>query len=460
MKRDWCGFVDAPTIFRALECFVTDGNVSKGGSRIGVELYAELGRGMSAGLIAVDSNERILLANESAKALLSITGDPIGKRLAEVTPHWQPLLAPTMLEQQERLAVATGEDTQRIVQFASEGINQGKYRLILLWDATKLAEDERRRLRAQQLEAAGRIAARLSHEMRDPLAVIFAGIQSLERESSISKDDATSLGFVLDAARAVVRTLKRFVDSSSPGAAAGAVVPVHRLLGDCIEDLKSIAADKGVSLKLLGGPENVELFVDEKTMSRAVKNLILNSLEACKHGDSVKISWRELSQHEKTLTFPGFAGKVVGIYGEDTGSGLPQDLSESSIFRPFITTKPSGTGLGLSVAQEIVELQGGVISLSSLATGGTVFEILLPAGERVPCWKVAETESCEDPVCGTTCDDCEVKNSGSAQFCWVVKGRHHRARSGFWLQRCLGCPVFRSLNLAAYFDPRGRPRKD
>lgn len=439
---------------------MTGGNVSKGAHRVGEELYAELCRGMSAGLIAVDSNERIVLANGSARVLLGIAGNPVGKRLADVTPFWQPLLAPTMLEKQKRLAVATGEATQRLVQFTSERINEGKYSLILLWDATKLAEDERRRLRAQQLEAAGRIAARLSHEMRDPLAVIFAGIQSLEGESSISRDEAASLGFVLDAARSVVRTLKRFVDSSSPGAAAGAVVPVERLLRDCIEDLKSTAVDKGVSLKLLGGPGNVELFVDEKTMSRAVKNLILNSVEACKRGDSVKISWRELSRHEKTLTFPGFAGRVVGIYGEDTGSGLPQDLSESSIFRPFITTKPSGTGLGLSVAQEIVELQGGVISLSSLTTGGTAFEILLPAGERVPCWKVVEKESCEDPICGTACEDCEVKKSGSAQFCWAVKGRHHRARSGFWLQRCVGCPVFKSLNLAAYFDPRGRPRKD
>ncbi len=301
------------------------------------------------------------------------------------------------------------------------------------------------------------MSTRLNHEMRDPLAVIFAGIQSLQGSPSFSEEDSASLGLVLDAARSVVRILNRFVDSSHSGSVGVKRVGVGPLLETSIDDLKSTAASKGVSLELLRGPEKAELLVHEQAMSRALKNLVQNSLEACKFGDSVRIGWRELGQNETAAKLPGFFGRVVGIYGEDSGRGLPADLSQTSIFKPFVTTKTSGTGLGLSVAQEIIELQGGVISLVSLPTGGSAFEILLPVGSPVPCWEAARSEQCGEPACRKSCDVCEVKKSGTIQFCWAIKGGDHRAQTGFWLQQCSGCPSFRSANLAVYFSRCERP---
>jgi len=287
------------------------------------------------------------------------------------------------------------------------------------------------------------MSTRLNHEMRDPLAVIFAGIQSLQGSPSLSAEDSAGLELVLGAARSIVSILNRFVDSSHSGAIGLTRVPVDQLLKNCIRALDPTAAARGVSLEVIPGPEQIELLIDEQAMSRAIKNLIQNSLEASGSGYRVKIGWRELGESEKRFKLPGFSGKVVGIYGEDSGRGLPSDLSETSIFRPFVTTKSSGTGLGLSVAQEIIELQGGVISLVSLSTGGSAFEILLPADPKPGCREAAS----DMPAC----EDCEIKRSAPVNYCWAVKGRDHRAETGFWLQRCLGCSFFKSVNLSAHF---------
>lgn len=424
------------------------------------ELYALAGQRMRAGMILLDHDQLVLLINKPAAALLAIPGDAVGKKLSGVTQYHETLLPSTEIGERKRFSLAADDGRQRMIQFTSEALDSGKYRLIILWDVTKVVEKEERYSRAQQLRAAGRMATRLNHEIRDPLAVILAGIQSLETSSSISEEDSTSVGLVLEAARSVIRVLNRFVDSSFSKAAGAKLVPAERLLRGAVNDLKSAALNKGVSLEVLKGPDVVDLFVHEQAMSRAVKNLIQNSLDACTRGGSVRVGWRVLDEHEKASTVPGFTGKVVGIFGEDSGRGLPADLTETSIFKPFVTTKASGTGLGLSVAQEIIELQGGAISLTSLPTGGSAFEILLPEGEPLPCWETAGMDVQEDARCGKACDDCEVKKSGTAQLCWAIKGGEHRDQTGLWLQRCLDCTFFASANLSVSFSRRETSRKE
>lgn len=197
-------------------------------------------------MIVVDRNRRIVQVNETAKRVLSIVGDCIGKKLPEVTQYCGLLLAPATPEDRERFSTVAGDGRQRIIQFTSEAINGGQYTLVLLWDVTRLVENEERSTRAQQLRAAGRMSTRLNHEMRDPLAVIFAGIQSLQGSPSFSEEDSASLGLVLDAARSVVRILNRFVDSSHSGSVGVKRVGVGPLLETSIDDLKSTAASKGV----------------------------------------------------------------------------------------------------------------------------------------------------------------------------------------------------------------------
>ncbi len=81
-------------------------------------------------MIVVDRNRRIVQVNETAKRVLSIVGDCIGKKLPEVTQYCGLLLAPATPEDRERFSTVAGDGRQRIIQFTSEAINGGQYTLV------------------------------------------------------------------------------------------------------------------------------------------------------------------------------------------------------------------------------------------------------------------------------------------------------------------------------------------
>ena len=146
---------------------------------------------------------------------------------------------------------------------------------------------------------------------------------------------------------------------------------------------------------------------------------------------------------------PGFSGKVVSLFVEDNGAGVPDELSsnESRIFKAYVSTKVSGTGLGLTVAQDIVEENGGVIVVSSLSDRGTRVEILLPIPEGIPCCDWNSDRSVD-------CTSCHVRSTGTGYYCWKQKQGSYHAETGQWPERCLKCSFFRASSLTPFFRSR------
>jgi hypothetical protein len=146
------------------------------------------------------------------------------------------------------------------------------------------------------------------------------------------------------------------------------------------------------------------------------------------------LGWRRLGESETSATAPEHEGSIVGIYGEDTGLGLPSDLSVSTIFKPFVTTKRSGIGLGLSVTQEIIEAHGGLVFLRPGNRGGAMFEVLMPI------WTEDRTNARSGAQSVSEC-------RSLAPLCWTEKGKTHHKDTGEWAPECIECRVFRSYNL-------------
>jgi len=400
----------------------------------------------SFGMIVVGPDGMVIAANPAAQSCLGLDFDPKGHRLPEILPEAGNLPQKNSPAHAKTITREIGKES-RAIELTSDPVDSAGTQLVLVRDVTELRHMAERRLRMEQLAAAGRTAARLTHELRNPLAGIFAGLHTIRSESALSSENRFLADLVLDEARSVERTLKRLVDATSSTISSPRGVDVMALLKEAVDAVSEVANARDVEVRLLSGPSNVKMIADEKAMCRALRNLLENSLEALSSGGLIKLGWRVLGKGEQHARLPGRHGVVMGIYGEDTGEGIPDDLSTSATYRPFSVSKSATTGLGLAVAQNIVEAHGGLLCLGRAPGGGTSFEILLAANNVKPCWESCTGREYPCKHSRVTCDDCKVKQSGSGLLCWLEVGREQGGESFNWLADCLECPIFRQRAL-------------
>ena len=420
------------------------------------EQLASIVADMATGMVLMGDRGQVLYANHAARSILEIRSDTWGSKLDEIAWHAAFLIRESVKEEIGRTKLTMSNGLSKTIGFKSESL--GHNTLLLIWDFSRFIASETRRSRADHLAMTEKLASRLSHEIKNPLASVLAGLQTLEKASSLSVDDLFILKLVLDEVRSLSRIVHRLLDSVRTDMSQPSTMSVESLLRTGMDRVQSEASKKDVTLRLVSGEADTQVMVDRRTMEHALDNLLRNALDATSAGGDIIGGWRELGEHEKSAILPGFAGAVVGIYVEDSGKGIPQDLSESAILRPFVTTKKSNIGLGLSVAQEIVELHGGVIFLSQPHGVGATFEILLPSVDSAGRAKTGEAFESGSSECHS--GSVEAEEAHLHGFCWVAHGREQRKKSGNWPEVCLACSVFKSHNLSLYFDRRDPVGKD
>ncbi len=448
---------------------------------------------MGTGMLVVGDEGRILFVNRAAASVLGLTQDDLNGNVYELVPEAAFLFSGDASRYQGRERITLRDGPGRTVEFTSERIEDR--RLVLLWDSGKVEYEEERRNRAEHLAVMRKLAARLNHEIKNPLASVLAGLQTLETGSSICSDDLFMLRLVLEEVRSVNRIVKGAMDSIRTDITRPESVSVERLLRTAVETLIPDARERNVSFRIVPGKDGGRVFVDEHSMERAVGNLLKNALESTSDGGAISTGWRTLGESEKGSVLPGYVGAVVAIYGQATGrsvAGDPanrRDLSvtteyekpasgsgQSSPLRkrgdrgdsrvkagmpdPAVSSKRSGMGLEVSVAQEIVELHGGVLLPGRSTGGGMTFEVLMPAHDAVSGIPPAAAGSCEPAPTKRECAECTMKSDRGPDLCWVVKGLNHRNQTGAWPGECLKCSVFRSRNLLSYVDRGSLSGKD
>lgn len=221
---------------------------------------------------------------------------------------------------------------------------------------------------SRQMAVLGQFAAHLSHEIRNPLTSIKLNLQKIEREAregrmpestgrplEIALREVGRLDGVVRGVLDLTRTRTREVASCS----------LHRLADETLEMLASQAENRGVRIEraFAGGDDAV--WVDPSQVKGALLNLVLNALDAMPQGGILRVS---TTRQEGRIRL-----SIV-----DTGTGI-SDEARTEIFRPFFTTKASGTGLGLSLAKRAMEDNGGSLALApERQRGGAEFVIELP----------------------------------------------------------------------------------
>ncbi len=227
-------------------------------------------------------------------------------------------------------------------------------RMLLQLEAAERRFEERRRL-----AALGEMSSVLAHELRNPLASLKGHAQLLLERLPEGRERAKAETIVHEARRLEALSAD-LLDFSRSG-------PIARSEADPAALLRSVAEALDASRIRVSAPEAPARWpLDESRLRQVLTNLITNALEASPAGSSVEAC---VSARERRLVFTV----------RDHGDGLPPG-QEHRLFEPFFTTRAKGTGLGLAVAQRIVEMHGGALRAANHPQGGAVFEVELPRG--------------------------------------------------------------------------------
>jgi two-component system, NtrC family, sensor kinase len=230
-----------------------------------------------------------------------------------------------------------------------------------------IARARRELVQAERLATVGRLAAQITHEIRNPISALGLNVELLEEEVALqpAADEARQL---LGAIKGEVERLSQLSNRYLGLARRPRPDPQTGDVGDLVADVLHFVRPEleraGVRVTVERAPNAPDVRFDEAQIRQALLNLIRNAREAMPEGGELTLG-----------VSPGPEGGVE-IRVDDTGEGIPEE-ARGSLFDPFFTTKKQGTGLGLAITREIIEAHGGSIACEGLGRG-TRFLIRLP----------------------------------------------------------------------------------
>ena len=231
----------------------------------------------------------------------------------------------------------------------------------------ELQEKQEALLRAEKLATVGKMAAQITHEIRNPLSSIGLNTELLVEELPAGAEGVEARRLSSAIAREVDRLTEiteEYLHYARLPKPALSREDVSELVRDLAAFVRPELDASGVHLEL-EMPPSLPAQVDEHQLRQALLNLVRNAREAMPDGGSLQIVGRESS------------GGGIELSIRDTGVGMEPQAIER-MFDPFFTSKRGGTGLGLSLTQQIISQHGGVVSCESEPSRGTTFLIHLP----------------------------------------------------------------------------------
>lgn len=233
--------------------------------------------------------------------------------------------------------------------------------------ARELEKGRMRALETERLRSFRETARQVAHELKNPLTPIRFAIARLERDAPPGLAEPVEV-LAVESAR-LERMARDFAQFGRLLEGPSADVDLGELARYTVGALG--AGDPPIELEVEPGLALVHGYHD--ALARALGNVLLNAVDACRSGGSVAVGVRN-------ATVGGHPGVVVEV--SDTGSGIePEQLSR--IWDPYFTSKGTGTGLGLAIVRQIVTAHDGVVEATSAPGSGTTITIGLPASDTL-----------------------------------------------------------------------------
>ena len=269
----------------------------------------------------------------------------------------------------------TGSDIELLTRFAGPAawaIENIKLFERLSAANRELINLESQMARVEKMSALGEISAEVAHELKNPLVTIGGFARRLLARTPGSKPEARYTSIIVKEVERLESMLRDTLDVAKEVRTNRASVDLNRIVRDVVDFYWSAFSEKGIEVDLSLSQDLPKISVDAAQIKQVVINLVLNAIEAMACGRH-EIPRRLII---KTRIVEGSPNQYA-LEISDTGGGMAErDLAMA--FNPFFTSKPNGTGLGLSLCKKIIRMHHGTMEIDNRLGIGVTFTIILP----------------------------------------------------------------------------------
>jgi len=345
----------------------------------------EVFEGITDGIQVVDADFLVTTVNRSMTSLLSRSiqmgercYEPFGTSVCPDCPARETFRSGQAASVMRRLPASPGSagitgDGERSVEISTFPLLDRGNRVIqvveYIKDVTDKVQLAERVEHSRRLAELGETAARIAHEVRNPLNAIAGAAHYLASEYPDDDIVQKFTDLIRRQSLRVNQVASDILNAAKPMRLNRIAVNVNVVLWNALAPLYDLIRAQGITLRDACSRDLLVIRADDLQLEQALHNILRNAVEAMPSGGTLQVITRTAEE-----------GGWLDIIVQDTGSGIPAE-SRERVFQSFYTTKSGGTGLGLSIVQGVLKNHGGEIILDCPPEGGTRVVVRLPVNE-------------------------------------------------------------------------------
>lgn len=336
-------------------------------------LSSEIVESLSSGLLVVGSDRQLRILNPAGRRLLNRDDAALGKPYHTVLPPALAELVDECLKRGEAMVRRTLQVSAAnqapaylgvSVSPLSNGHGQPHGAICLFTDLTPVVEMEEQLRLKESLAQVGELTAGIAHEFRNGLATIHGYARLLDM-NALPASYHPHLQGIRQETQALGEVVTNFLNFAKPAQLTLSPVDLHSIAERAADEVRNDAHARGGEVTVRGEFPVIE--GDDVLLRQAFSNLLRNAVEAC----------IDATLPPKIVVDGRVEGSSVRVTVDDNGPGVPL-ADRERVFRPFVTTKGRGTGLGLALVQKIIVTHNGRIQVAVAPGGGASFQVVLP----------------------------------------------------------------------------------